>query len=131
MIVQCTWHKPIPIFLRDKPPFEDNRLSDGICEECVRQLFEPAGIKAGAEKNDTLIEFPSNGCFIEVYCRAFGRLGEWRSRQQKSKKSYITLPVGKRFKKKRLMRFLGKWHLRFFYDLGVFYYLLHHSPVNH
>ncbi len=52
MIVRCTWHKPIPIYLREKPPFEDKRVSDGICEECVKELFERAGMLAEGEKID-------------------------------------------------------------------------------
>ena len=52
MIVRCIWHKPIPIYLRDKPPFEDRRVSDGMCEECMREMFENAGIKLEDGKDD-------------------------------------------------------------------------------
>ena len=45
MIVRCSWHKPIPIYLREKPPFEDQSVSDGICKECFRKMFEDAGMK--------------------------------------------------------------------------------------
>jgi hypothetical protein len=53
MIVRCSWHKPIPIYLRDKPPFEDRRVSDGMCEECMRVLFREAGMKMEAREGKT------------------------------------------------------------------------------
>jgi len=52
MIVRCIWHKPVPIFLRDKPPFEDKRVLDGMCDERMRELFEKAGMKADEQEND-------------------------------------------------------------------------------
>ena len=53
MIVRCSWHKPIPVYLREKPPFEDKRVSDGMCEACMRELFEKAGMKVEAREGDT------------------------------------------------------------------------------
>jgi hypothetical protein len=53
MIVRCIWHKPLPIYLRDKPPLEDKRISDGMCETCMRKMFKEAGMKVKARGDDT------------------------------------------------------------------------------
>jgi len=53
MIVRCIWHKPIPIYLRDKPPYEDKRVSDGMCEECMRKMFKAPGMKVEPRKIET------------------------------------------------------------------------------
>jgi hypothetical protein len=39
MIIVCAWHRPEPIVLGEKEPYEDRNITGGICEECREREF--------------------------------------------------------------------------------------------
>jgi hypothetical protein len=39
MIIRCAWHKPRPIILGEKPPLEDRRFTDTVCDECLARIL--------------------------------------------------------------------------------------------